>query len=43
MCAFLCGANSIPNVAGSQMPKHVLPTQNSACACSSGRRPSVST
>ena len=28
-CAFFCGANSSPNCVGSQIPKHVSPTQNS--------------
>ena len=27
--AFFCGANSMPNLAGFQMPKQVLPAQNS--------------
>src|SRR4029079_19623624 len=43
MCPFRWGANSIPNRAGSQIPKHCSPAQNSACACSSGLSPSVST
>jgi hypothetical protein len=43
MCPLRCGANSIPNVAGSQIPKHCSPAQNSACACASGLSPSVST
>ena len=33
----------MPKRAGSQMPKHVSPTQNSASERSSGRSPSVST
>ncbi len=41
--AFGCGVNSSPHCSGIQMPKHVSPAQNSACACSSGRKPSVST
>ncbi len=28
-CAAVCGANGMPTLAGSQMPKHVSPTQNS--------------
>ena len=40
---FFCGANSIPNFAGSQMPKQVSPAQNSKRPCSSGRSPRVST
>ena len=43
MCPLRWGANSIPNVVGSQIPKHWSPAQNSACACSSGRSPRVST
>ena len=40
---FGCGWNSIPMRAGSQMPKHVSPIQNSFELRSSGRSPSVST
>src|SRR5918995_2903202 len=40
---FGCGLNSPPKRAGSQIAKHVSPTQNSFHACSSGRSPSVST
>jgi hypothetical protein len=38
-----CGWNAIPKRAGSQMPKHVWPIQNSFELRSSGRSPRVST
>ena len=40
---FFVGSNSMPKRSGSQIAKHVSPTQNSFHACSSGGRPSVST
>ncbi len=40
---FFCGANSMPKLFGSQMPKHVSPAHTSYFERSSGRSPTLST